>query len=171
MSSTPSPDLLRRLALAPGVPGAETAVRAVVRDVLDGAGDLSHDRLGSLLCEKKGKASQPRVVIDAHMDEVGFMVQSISKAGRIYFVPLGGWWGHVLLGQRVDVLTESGIVPGVIGSKPPHFLDSKERDRVIALTDMYIDIGASSSKEVESAGVRVGACEVLRVSLRNRGEV
>lgn len=156
MSPKPSPDLLRRLALAPGVPGAETAVRAVVREVLDGIGHLSHDRLGSLLCEKKGSASHPRVVIDAHMDEVGFMVQSVSGAGRIRFVPLGGWWGHVLLGQRVDVLTDSGIVPGVIGSKPPHFLDGKERDRVISLADMYIDIGASSSKEVEAAGVRVG---------------
>ena len=156
MSSQPSQDLLRRLALAPGVPGAESAVRAIVREVLDGVGDLSHDRLGSLLCEKSGSASQPRVVIDAHMDEVGFMVQSVSSSGRISFVPLGGWWGHVLLGQRVDILTESGIVPGVIGSKPPHFLEAKERDRVIQLTDMYIDVGASSSKHVEAAGVRVG---------------
>jgi endoglucanase len=91
------------------------------------------------------------------MDEVGFMVQRIMEDGRLGFTALGGWWGHVLLAQRVNVLTELGeLVPGVIGSKPPHFLQASERDKVLEIDNMYIDIGAASRKEAEDLGVRVG---------------
>tara|TARA_B100000686_G_scaffold297443_1_gene329723 strand:+ start:153 stop:1223 length:1071 start_codon:yes stop_codon:yes gene_type:complete len=151
-----SKDLLRRLALAPGVPGSEDAVRAIVRETLSDVGTISYDRLGSVICEKRGDDGSPRVVLDGHMDEVGFMVQSITKEGRIFFVPLGGWWGHVLLAQRVDIMVKDGIVPGVIGSKPPHFIKASERERVMALDSMYIDVGASSRAEVEALGVRLG---------------
>src|SRR5262245_23800903 len=72
-----SRDLLRRLTLAPGAPGAEEAVRRIVREALEGAGDISYDRLGSILCEKVGASASPRVVLDAHLDEVAFLVQSI----------------------------------------------------------------------------------------------
>ena len=115
-------DLLRSLTLAAGAPGAEDEVRALIRDNLGGIGELSYDSLGSILCEQSGEEDSPRVMIDGHMDEVGFMAQSITKEGRINFVPLGGWWAHVLLSQRVDIVTSGGKVPGVIGSTPPHFL-------------------------------------------------
>ena len=82
-------DLLRSLTLAAGAPGAEDEVRALVRENLGGIGELSYDSLGSILCEKSGEADSPRVMIDGHMDEVGFMTQSITKEGRINFVPLG----------------------------------------------------------------------------------
>ena len=72
-------------------------------------------------------------MLDSHLDEVGFMVQSVSVEGKLAFVPLGGWWPHVLLGQRVDVLTEDAIVPGVIGGKPPHFLSPEERNRLLGM--------------------------------------
>ncbi|HXV77066.1 MAG TPA: peptidase M28, partial [Candidatus Polarisedimenticolaceae bacterium] len=114
--------LLERLSTAAGPPGAEDEVRAIVRRALASVGRLSHDRLGSVLCERRGTADTPRIVLDSHLDEVGFMVQSVRPDGGLAFVPLGGWWGHVLLGQRVEILTADGRVPGVIGSKPPHFL-------------------------------------------------
>jgi len=156
-AETPSRDLLRRLTLAPGAPGAEDAVRSIVRDALGDVGTISYDRLGSILCEKKGSSPSPRVVLDAHLDEVAFLVQSISDEGKIGLVPLGGWWGHVLLAQRVDIIVEGGkTVPGVVGSKPPHFLKPEERLRVIEPEAMYVDIGASTRKEVEAVGVRVG---------------
>ena len=87
---------------------------------------------GSILCEKKGSSASPRVVLDAHLDEVAFLVQSISDEGKLGLVPLGGWWGHVLLAQRMDIIVAGGkAVPGVVGSKPPHFLKPEEQARVI----------------------------------------
>jgi endoglucanase len=90
------------------------------------------------------------------MDEIGFMVRHITKEGFVKFVPLGGWWDQVLLGQRVIIKTHKGDVVGVIGAKPPHLLPADERKKVVEKKDMYIDIGASSQAEVDEAGVRVG---------------
>jgi endoglucanase len=151
-----SEPLLRRLSLASGPPGAEDEVRRVVRDVLRGAGTISHDKLGSLLCERCGSDDRPRVVLDSHLDEVAFMVQAIADDGTVAFVALGGWWGHVLLGQRVEVLTERGKRPGVVGSKPPHFLSESERKQVLPIESMYVDLGASSGEQVAALGVQVG---------------
>jgi endoglucanase len=149
-------DLLRRLTLAAGAPGAEDEVRSIVRESIGSAGEISHDRLGSILCEKPGSAESPRISLDGHLDEVGFMIQSISKEGRLNFLALGGWWAHVLLGQRVDIVTDEGKIPGVIGCKPPHFLSKAERNRVLELENMYIDVGATSREEVAELGVRLG---------------
>ena len=149
-------ELLRRLCLAPGPPGGEDAVRNVVREALAGTGTIAYDRLGSLACELPGTDDSVRVVLDSHLDEVAFMVQSIAADGRIAFVPLGGWWGHVLLGQRVHLLTAGGTVSAVVGCKPPHFLSKEERGRVLEFEAMYFDVGASSREAVEAVGVRVG---------------
>jgi endoglucanase len=153
-----SVDLLRRLTLAPGAPGAEGAVRDVVRDALGSAAGLSLqcDRLGSLVIDRAAAVAGPRVLLDAHLDEVGFMVQAINEDGNLAFVPLGGWWSHVLLAQRVDILTEKGPVPGVIGSTPPHFLNEESRSRLVRVEEMFIDIGATDLVEAERLGVRVG---------------
>lgn len=151
-------DLLRRLTLAHGAPGAEDSVREIVRESLAGMSGLafSHDRLGSILAEKRGESAGPRVMIDAHLDEVAFLVQSIGEEGALSFVPLGGWWGHVLLAQRVEVVTSRGAVPGIIGSKPPHFLSPEERKAVMSIDDMFIDVGARSAEEARDFGVQVG---------------
>ena len=149
-------ELLRSLTLAAGAPGAEDEVRTLIRENLDGIGEMSCDGLGSILCEKPGDADSPRVMIDGHMDEVGFMVQSITAEGRVNCVPLGGWGAHVLRCQRVDIITSGGKVPGVIGSTPPHFLTSKKREQLLELEDMYIDIGAASGEEVSGMGVQIG---------------
>ncbi len=149
--------LLEQLSVAPGPPGAEDAVRAIVREALQSHGEISYDRLGSILCEKQGSSDGPRVVLDGHMDEVGFMVQSVSSEGRIAFAPLGGWWGHVLLAQRVEILIDGGgRVHGIIGSKPPHFLATAERQNVLGLEHMYIDVGATTAEEVAELGIQLG---------------
>jgi endoglucanase len=90
------------------------------------------------------------------MDECGFMVQRITKEGFIKFAPLGGWWDHVLLAQRVCIHTVKGDILGVIGAKPPHILTEEERKKLVEKKEMYIDIGACSQEEVEASGVRVG---------------
>ncbi len=151
-----SKQLLERLSRAAGAPGAEEEARSIVRETLQHAGTIRYDRLGSLLCEKAGQAATPRVVLDSHLDEVAFMVQSVTEEGRLTFVPLGNWWGHVLLGQRVDVMSRAGRVPGVIGSTPPHFLTVEERTRVVGLDEMYVDVGASKRAQVDDLGVRIG---------------
>jgi endoglucanase len=151
-----SKQLLPRLSLAAGPPGAEDEVRAIVRETLAGIGSVRYDRLGSILCEKRGAADEPRVMLDSHLDEVALLVQSVSSEGKLAFVPLGGWWGHVLLGQRVEVLSERGKVPGVIGATPPHFLSKEKREEVLSPDKMYVDIGASDLAQVERLGVRIG---------------
>lgn len=148
--------LLTELTEAHGVPGYEAPIRALVRNYLEGLGELSQDKIGSLICKKKGTSESPKVMIAGHMDEIGFMVKHITKDGFLKFLPLGGWFDQVLLGQRVLIKTRNGDVVGVIGAKPPHLLPAEERKKVVPKKDMYIDIGATSQEDVEAAGVRPG---------------
>jgi len=152
----PTTQLLKELSEAYGVPGYEAPVRAVIRKHLDPLGNLSQDKIGSLICKKSGTTGTPRVMLAGHMDEIGFMVKHITKEGFIYFLPLGGWFDQVLLGQRVVIKTRNQEVVGVIGAKPPHLIPTAERDKVVKKKDMYIDVGATSQEEVEAAGVRPG---------------
>lgn len=149
-------DLLKELTEAPGVSGYEAPIRGVVRKFMEPLGSLSQDKIGSVICKKVGESSGPRVMLAGHMDEIGFMVKLITAEGYIRFLPLGGWFDQVMLGQRVIIHTQKGDVIGVIGAKPPHLLPADERSKVVFKKDMYIDIGATSQAEVEEAGVRQG---------------
>ena len=155
--------LLKELTQANGISGHETEVRRVIQRRLRSLGEVSHDKLGSVICKKAGDAPDPKIMLAAHMDEVGFIVSHITKDGFIRFSPLGGWWDHVLLAQRVVVKTAKGDVTGVIGAKPPHLLSDEERSKMVEKKDMYIDIGATSRDEVEKAGVSI-ADPILPVS-------
>src|SRR5512138_756767 len=148
--------LLKELTEAHGVPGYESPIRAIVRKYMDPFGALSQDKIGSVICEKKGQSDSPRVMLAGHMDEIGFMVRQVTKEGFIKFLPLGGWFDQVLLGQRVLIKGSQGDVTGVIGAKPPHLLGPDERSKVVVRKDMYIDIGATSEAEVLLAGVQLG---------------
>ena len=150
--------LLRQLTEAHSVPGYEDEVRAIFRNELSGLGHQGSDRLGSAYCEGEESSNQaPKILVAGHMDEVGFRVQAINKAGFLTFVPVGGWWGHNLLAQRVEVKTRSGRkLTGVVASKPPHFLSKQERGKVQELDAMFIDIAASSADEVKDWGIRIG---------------
>ena len=148
--------LLKRLTEAPGLPGYEGPVRDIFLDETDGLGDIELDRLGSVSCKKTGTADSPRIMLAGHMDEVGWIVRSVSDDGYIKFRPLGGWWSQVMLAQRVTVYTRNGSYTGVTGSKPPHLLGDK-RNSVVKIEDMYIDMGVSDGKYVtEEMGVQIG---------------
>ncbi len=139
---------LKELVEAHGTSGFEGDVTKVMEKHLKGCGTFSRDRLGSFICEKKGGPG-PRVMLAGHLDEVGFMVKSVTKEGYVKFLPLGGWWGHVVLGQRLIIKTRKGDVLGVVGSKPPHELQDEDRKKVLEIRQMYIDVGASSDWDVK----------------------
>jgi putative aminopeptidase FrvX len=147
--------LLKELTEASGIPGHETEVRKLVQKHLGPCGEISHDRLGSVICRKCGEAEKPRIMIASHMDEIGFVVSHVTKEGFIRFAALGGWWDQVLLAHRVKIRTSQGDVIGTIGAKPPHLLSDEERKKLVEKNDMYIDVGATSREEVEQAGVRL----------------
>ena len=148
--------LLKRLSEAHGAPSNEGAVREIFRREV--ARDVRCDGLGGVLHEVRGKADSPRLMLTAHMDEVGFIVQSITKEGFIRFMPLGGWWGPVAVGQRVRILTQSKHeVPGVIASTPPHFMVSKDAKTSIEIDDMTMDVGARNAEDVKTEfGIQLG---------------
>lgn len=149
-------NLLRILTEAQGVSGYEKPIHDIIEKYFAAIGKIHKDQIGSIIVEKKGSSKSPRVMLAAHMDEIGFMVRYISNEGYIRFLPLGGWFDQVLLGQRVTIKTNSGDVTGVIGVKPPHLLSAEEKKKVIEKNEMYIDIGAISLEEIEKAGVRIG---------------
>lgn len=149
-------NLLKDLTEAHGIPGYEAEVRKVIRSYFKPIGDIEEDNMGSLICKKIGKDTSPKIMLASHMDEVGFMVKHISSDGFIRFTTLGGWWDQVLLGQRVTIKAVKGDVIGVIGAKPPHLLSPEERNKVVVRKNMYIDIGATSDKDIEKAGIRIG---------------
>ena len=153
--------LLRELTEAHGAPGHEDGPRAIFAREMSPLGPLSTDRLGSVMVEiggGHGASRGPRLMVTAHLDEVGFMVHSITEAGFLTLVPLGGWWTHTLLAQRLRVLTRSGReLTGIITSTPPHFLSEAEKSKVLAMEQLFVDIGASSRKHAEETlGVRPG---------------
>jgi len=145
--------LLRELTEAHGAPGHEDGPRAIFARELRPLGPLTTDRLGSVLCEVRqpdGRDSGPRVMITAHLDEVGFLVHHITEAGFLTIVPLGGWWTHTLLAQRVRIRTRTGREHlGIITSTPPHFLNESEKNKVLGIDKLYVDVGASSRRHAE----------------------
>lgn len=149
-------NLLKELTETSGVSGYEAPIRLVIRKYLENCGELSQDKIGSVICRNAGSSDKPRIMLAGHMDEIGFMVKQITDDGFIKFLPLGYWFDQVLLGQRVVLQTNKGPVIGVIGAKPPHLLQGDERDKVVKRKDMYIDIGALTKEDVEAAGVQLG---------------
>lgn len=137
------------------VPGDEKLVRDYMAEQLSNHADkIIYDNLGSVFGVKNGEG--PRVMVAGHMDEVGFMVTQITENGMIRFQPLGGWWSQVMLAQRVQVMTNKGIIPGVIASTPPHLLTPEQRKKPMEIKNMVIDIGADDKEDVKNIGVRPG---------------
>ncbi len=152
-------ELLKRLSESFGPSGFEREPAGIVKEAGSPFADsVSFDKLGSVIFRKSGKEESPRILMAGHMDEVGFVVTGIDEqTGFISFSPLGGWFDQVLLGQRVRIRAGKGDVTGVISSKPPHLLAPEEREKVVRLTSMYIDVGATGRKEVErDFGIKIG---------------
>jgi len=149
--------LFKTLTELPGPSGFEHEVRTYVKERLQPVSDeLIFDRLGSIFGVRRGDSSGPKIMVAGHLDEVGFLISSITDKGLLKFQTLGGWWSQVLPAQRVEILTDNGRIPGVIGSIPPHLLDEGTRNKPLALEHMFIDIGADSRDDAERIGIRPG---------------
>lgn len=153
-------ELLAMLSNANGASGFEDEVIEVIREACEGLGSISRDSLLNLYVERKeNQGGRPRIMLDAHSDEVGFMVQAIQPNGMLQFVPLGSWVPSNIPASKVRVRSKNGAyLPGIVVSKPPHFTSADERDRAPKISDMLIDIGAFSAEEAqEGFGIRPGA--------------
>ena len=136
-----------------GVSGEEEAVRAAIRKELTPFCDsVEEDKAGNLIAFKRGRIPK-KLMMTAHMDEVGFIIKGITDEGYLKFAPVGGIDGRVLLGQRVRVGEKK--VPGVIGIKAVHMTTPEERKTCVKISDMYMDIGAQSKEQAEEV-VRLG---------------
>lgn len=150
-------EILKKLTETPGVSGFEAPIRRVLADYLQPySTEVKTDNLGSLIAIKKGKSPEPKIMLAAHMDEVGFMVTQVTGEGFIRFQDIGGWWEQVLLEQRVEVLTERGPVMGVIGAKSPHILTGEELRQPVKMKSMFIDVGSTSKDETEELKIKQG---------------
>lgn len=148
--------IIIRLTEAFGPSGYEGEVREILRELVEGVATVSYDNLGSILAARQGQGDGPKVLLAAHMDEVGLMVRGILPSGVLKVVPLGGWWGPALVAQQVIVRSKNGWYRGVTGAKPPHYMREEEKNRQIHLTDLYIDVGARNQAEVAELGIGVG---------------
>ncbi len=138
---------LRALTQLRGVSGREELVRDAIIRMIDGHCDSWRtDATGNLIVEKKGaRPAAKRLLLSAHMDEVGFLVTHVQEDGFLRFAPVGGVMPAVAAGR--PVLVGDGALPGTIGVKPVHLLDGDEKERYAKLEDMLVDIGACSREE------------------------
>ena len=156
-------DYLRMIAdfsNANGPSGFEDEVVAVARRYAPADAALEEDSLRNLYIRRSVHAgTKPVVQLDAHSDEVGFMVQAIRPNGTLKFLPLGGWVNSNIPAHKVRVRDRWGNwVPGITVAKPPHFMTAEEKNRMPALEEMSIDVGASSMEEAKDEfGIRVAA--------------
>ena len=153
--------LLETLSNAFGPSGHEDDVRDVLVDTVKPlVDDLRVDRVGNIVATRNG--SRPDVVLlDAHMDEVGFLVSYVDESGFVLLHPLGGWDARVLPGHALTIKGRDGeLVRGVIGTLPPHITADTDRTKAFPLPDLFLDVGATSKEDAASMGVEVG-CPVV----------
>ncbi len=151
-------DTLRELSLMNGVSGRENKVREYIIEKIKDKCKYSVDNLGNITAFKKGKKTPDnKIMLDAHMDEVGIIITHITDEGLIKFSCVGGIDTKVLLGKQF--VFENGAV-GVSGVKPIHLMNKSEQDKIPDIDDVYIDIGAQSKQEAEKQ-VRIGETGVF----------
>jgi endoglucanase len=147
--------LLQSLADAPGPPGFEEPVRKIMVEQMRPLSDsLKYDGLGSVIATQG--SSGPRVMIDAHMDELGGMVRRATPDGFISMQMLGGWLDQALPGQRWVIIGSKGPVRAVTGIRDVHVVPAEDRGKPVSRDAIFLDIGAKSAAEVAASGISPG---------------
>ncbi len=149
--------ILKEMSMLNGIPGNEKQVRAYMNNKMKDISEVSFDNLGSIIAKKVGNTDGPRIMVAGHMDEVGFMVTTITKEGYVKFTPAGGWWSQVMLAQQMVITTcDDTEIRGVIGAKAPHILTVEERAKPVAMDKMYLDLGVENKEEAVKLGIKPG---------------
>ncbi len=143
-------DFLRKMVAAPSPSGYEQPAQRVFREYVAPFAQVTTDIMGNVHAFVKGlRQKSPRVMLIGHSDEIGFQVKYIDDNGFLYFSAIGGVDPHLTPGQRVHIHCRNGVVFGVVGKKPIHLMEAKDRDTVVKLDSQYIDIGAENKKTAE----------------------
>jgi putative aminopeptidase FrvX len=143
--------MIAALSEVAGVSGFEDETVSLIRRYSEGYGGVTEDAMRNLYVKRNdGGKNLPVLQLDAHSDEVGFMVKAIRPNGTLDFIPLGGWVPANVSAHRVLIRNREGQwIPGIVASKPPHYLSEAERKAPPDLAAMVIDVGASSGREIE----------------------
>jgi len=148
-------DLLHRLADAPGPPGFEEPVRKIMlAEMKPFAASIKFDGLGSIIATQ-GSAG-PRIMVDAHMDELGGVIRRVTPRGLLTMQMLGGWLDQALVDQRWIIIGSKGPVSAVTGIRDIHYVPPEERARVYPRDSLFLDVGAFSEAEVAAMGIQPG---------------
>ena len=151
--------MIAAISNANGVSGFEDDVVAAILPYAEQVGETKVDRMRNVFIRRKeNTGSRPVVQLDAHSDEVGFMVQAICPNGTLRIIPIGGWVSHNIPAHKVWVRNRYGrYIPGLTASKPPHFMSEQERKAPLDIKDITVDVGAVSREEaIEVYGIRIG---------------
>jgi len=143
------PDLLERLLTTPGPSGQERAAAAVWREAAAAVGDVSSDALGNSWVRVPGVADGPSLALVGHIDEIAVVVTNLGEDGLAAVRPGSGWNPNVMVGQRVDVLTRNGPVPGVVAAKEQRRRPGADR-KPVERDDLVLDVGAKDGDELRS---------------------
>ena len=150
--------LIGKLCDARGVSGYEDEAIEVAREYCKGFATVKEDSMRNLyIFPDYNKGNRPLVMLDAHADEVGFIVQAIKPDGTLRFLPLGTWNERSLASSKVQIPTSSGYITGVISATPPHFLTEAQRNAPITYESLSIDIGATDAAQAKEWGIKIGA--------------
>ena len=148
---------LEKLSNACGVTGRESEARELmIKFMTPYVDEIVVDKLENVIAIKKGKEKSTKIMLAAHMDEVGLMVKTISKDGFLKFAKMGGIDDRILPAQKVTVFSRIAAFPGIIGSKPPHIQKEEEKKKIMATDELFIDVGAESKEDALAMGIAVG---------------
>lgn len=166
--------LLRRLTEAHGVPSQEDAIREIVREELGSVCEVSSDNMGNMICLRRGKSKKgeaKKLMLAAHMDEIGFMVKFIDDKGFLRLQPLGGWDPRQMASQRVFVHTSKGPVNGVLmaSTKPKHMLTPEEAAKPWTVDNFFVDCGMDGEEAKKE--IRLGDMVTMNRTLQQMGKL
>lgn len=147
-------NLLKNISETPGAPGFENPIRNLVLNEITGLCDsIEVDNMGNIIAFKKGKSSDKKLMLAAHLDEIAFIVTHIDEKGFLRFLPLGGFDPKTLSSQRVIIHGKKDLI-GVMGTKPVHLMSPEERGKGVQIKDYFIDLGLE--KEEVDKYVEIG---------------
>ena len=147
--------LLRTLSEAPGPSGFEEPVRKImVSEMKPFADRINYDGLGSVIAQQG--ANGPRIMVDAHMDELGGMIRRITPDGYLSMQMLGGWLDQALVDQRWTIITAKRQIQAITGIRDVHIVGAEERSRVYPRDSLLLDVGAKTAAEVRAMGIEIG---------------